>query len=596
MLRRFSQPESLPAPTSTVAKAAGMAGSGCGILFSIPFFLAGMACLLGSLYANWTVLRVRSWVEVPATLAPRPMEVEKSSDEDERSEALLYRYQWEGRTYSSNQKTVGKVHMSGEDEGLPDLNLARETERTIPCFVNPANPQEAALVKPKAQLLPMFLGIFALSHGGVGLGLMLGSFVSLARQRKRHQLAALYPGDPAKWRPDWEQGEVRAHVGVSRWGWLYVSLVWVLVAGFSCFLILTEERSLASTKWISVAIAAVGLVPFHFMLKTWRHYLKYGRLVLQLPSEKLALGRKLQISLAGPVELLADVEMADRLVLRCVNRVTQGSGEDRSTREDVRVEDANAIRPVGTVNAYGSSGTAGFDLILPPQGQVATAVDHNEVGVRWELVVKNAADKIMAAYTLPIFERSSEIPVEDPSRPGIRETPYTPDEIEHELRSEKIECFRKPDGTTEYHFGPRRHSLPAVVSLVLAIGFSVLGVAAFFFAVPFAILWSVAVLFIIRMAINDNFGQLFVTAGGRGLVLMKVMPWGTKRSEFTSGEISRVDLTDRNVQYNNTTFYTVKAWLKSGKSVAVSMYFANPESAEAYAQALREGLGLVGDE
>ena len=570
-----------------------MAGAGCGFFFAIPFFLAGMACLLGSLWANWNVLRTRSWVEVPAELIQRPMEVEKSFDQDEKSDAVLYRYQWEGRSYTSDQKTVGKIHTSGEQDGLPDLKLARQNERPVPCFVNPSNPHEAALVKPKAELLPMFFGIFALSHGGVGLGLMLGSFVSLARQRKRSSLASLYPKEPSKWRPDWERGEVRAHVGVARWGWLYVSLVWMLVAGFSCFLILTEERSAADSKWISVAIAAVGVVPFHFMLKTWRHHLKYGRIVLQLPAEKLVLGRKCHVSLAGPVELLADAELTARMVLRRVHRFSHGSGEDRATQDSVRFEDANALRPVGVVSAYGSSGSAGFDLILPPQGPTSTTVDHNEVGVRWELVMKNAADKIMAAYALPIFECATETQVEYAEETSMRETPFGQDEIEHELQLEKIERFIKPDGSTEYHFGPRRHSLPAVVSLVLAIGFGVLGVVAFFFSVPFAMLWLVAVLFLIRLAIIENQGQLFVTAGSRGMVITKVMPWGSKRLEFTSREIVRIDLPDGNVSYNNVTFYTVKASLTSGKTVSVSMYFANPDSAEAYAQALRGDLGLV---
>lgn len=142
-----------------------------GVLFGLPFFLAGMGILIFmSLVPATKSILAMNWERIPATVIESRMKTSHDSDGDTHKAIVKFRYRYEGMQYTSDTYDFISFISTSDRKGVQKKvdSAPRGSEQLA--YVNPRKPQEAVLsVKLSWFYLFTFIfgGIFAAVGGGI---------------------------------------------------------------------------------------------------------------------------------------------------------------------------------------------------------------------------------------------------------------------------------------------------------------------------------------------------------------------------------------------------------------------------------------------
>jgi hypothetical protein len=154
-----------------------------GTLFALVFLLSFGGIGLG---AGWGIvsmfrdsLRAGDWVLVQAKVDDAALKASRGSKGGSTYSADgAYRYTVGGRQYVSTK--LGFDFLGGSDnigdwqQSMAEfLEQAKKSGKTIPVYVNPDNPAEAVVDRDVRWAMVLFMGIFAVVFGGVGVGALV---------------------------------------------------------------------------------------------------------------------------------------------------------------------------------------------------------------------------------------------------------------------------------------------------------------------------------------------------------------------------------------------------------------------------------------
>ena len=146
------------------------------LLFALPFAGVGLGFLLLSIIPSVVEWRqMQSWPQVDAQLYSAELVSSRGDDSTTYRVDAHYSYHFGGRNYDSRRVGI----MEGSDN-IGDfhqvvagrLEDALRTGTPVPAWVNPANPADAVLNRDMRWDMLAFKGVFALTFGGVGIGLL----------------------------------------------------------------------------------------------------------------------------------------------------------------------------------------------------------------------------------------------------------------------------------------------------------------------------------------------------------------------------------------------------------------------------------------
>ncbi len=150
-------------------------------LFGIPFAAAGLFVLSLGIREETALQRSQDWVETPCEVLKSLVKRSSGSKKSTYSVYVRYRYVWEGKEMLGERYNFS----SGSDSEYEPKKAAVRNypagKKTV-CWVNPAQPSEAVLVRERGDLwiLPWGLGVvFTL----VGSGIFFGSFFMNRKRR-----------------------------------------------------------------------------------------------------------------------------------------------------------------------------------------------------------------------------------------------------------------------------------------------------------------------------------------------------------------------------------------------------------------------------
>ena len=313
-------------------------GTGCLVLFALPFAAVGvfMAVLIGR--TCWTAHSMALWWEVPAIIT----KVEsKGSGEDSRKTVATYRYEVAGRSYTGDRVSM---HSGGDNIGsfqprvYAELKRHQESGEPFRCYVNPQDPADAILYRQVRWEMLGFFSLFMLIFGGVGFGILFGSRVAQRRAKLTAAAQAERPQEPWLWNPAWAGGVIRDNNRAAMWFALFFMTIWNAISMPAGFLVMrrynVEHHAVILLVMIFPVMGAGLLISAARLV--WRQ-IKYGTALLRMSRMPGVIGGALQ----GLVEIPAHIQPADgfRISLRCVNRTTTDTGKERSTHEAVLWED-----------------------------------------------------------------------------------------------------------------------------------------------------------------------------------------------------------------------------------------------------------------
>jgi hypothetical protein len=148
------------------------------VVFFGIFFLAGCGFFYGFFVRPaLNIMEARGWVERPCVIESSQVQSHRGDDGTTYSVDILYRYSVDGREYKSS-----RYHFMGGStggyRGKQDIVRRHPPGRETICYVNPANPNEAVLVRGWTP--DMWFGLIPLVFVAVGL---IGIIFALRKAR-----------------------------------------------------------------------------------------------------------------------------------------------------------------------------------------------------------------------------------------------------------------------------------------------------------------------------------------------------------------------------------------------------------------------------
>lgn len=547
-------------------------------MFSIPFAGAGLLCWFGALLFCFQMARQPAWEKIGARIIEAPG--------DGRLEDLVYEYSWQGRAYAGNGRDgVTKFFRASQDERQLERDIANATaNRTpIPVWVNPRQPEQSYVLPPRLSLLPLFLGLFVLSHGGAGFGILGGALNAARQARQRADLESRYPLEPWKWRDDWVHG--RADGARTWWRWLMVWFVvgWGSIALPLALIVLAAPDSGPGLRLGALAGAAFTALPAWLCVYAFRRHRLSRAIFIALPDTGLRTGQIHTVEVSRrDSSPLPRQEEPRTWTLKCLERVTTRSGGESSTATLEHWKDSAEVLDQGWREQLR------FSI---PAGAPETSAWSGENGITWELRGKRPGEPELGPFVLPVFGESA--PAEEA---GIFPFPETEKPVEPAARESAFAAEGMlQEEAGRFRFPPGRHAQAARVALIVGGGLVLVGV------VPWLIPGVPLGLRLVLLVFLAT-GALFVREGLRQLwgdQVIEVEPGGLRLSRTlfhrqTVSYWSREAIQALRVQpawsYNGVQFYTIQLQLSKGPPKTITPLFRHRATAEAFRELL---TGLI---
>ena len=368
------------------------------VVFFGIFLLVGAGVFYGMFVR--TVLRIqaaRDWTATPCTVISSKVGLHHGSKGGYTySIDIVYSYQSDGRLHRSNRYDFMGGSSSGYNGKLAVvLHYPRGSRAT--CYVNPGNPTDAVIERGFTP--DVLIGLFPLAFFFVGTGGMTWAFtVGRAAAAVKSRAAE------APWlqRTDWAARRILYSTEPPMKFALIFTLIWNAVSVLVLLVLLPEilkpENRLAV---IGLLLPAIGIGLMFWAGRAWRRWQTFGETAFELSTLPGALGGALEGTLRLGRRIQPEGECSLRLA--CLNRVTTGSGKNRSTSIHILWEDEQSA---GTV--IGDCLPVAF--FIPPDCQETNQANPNSV-ILWQLEFHARAAKIAetARFEVPVF-RVTETP------------------------------------------------------------------------------------------------------------------------------------------------------------------------------------------
>jgi hypothetical protein len=566
------------------------------MLFGLPFLAVGLGVGGVAVSTVWKARAAHRWTPTPMTLVAVQFEEDSDSDSTTYRVLATYTYEIGGRAYTGHR--VGLIGGSDSSRGFHerryrDLAGYRDRGEPFPGFVDARNPERALLYRDIRWGMVGVMLLFAALFGGAGAATIGAAVAGARRARRRAATEAAHPAEPWKWRPDWAAGEVRSSSRAALLGVSLFALFWNLVTAPALFAawpkLLEAPRPAMLVMLVFPAAGVALLAAAAYQFARWR---KYGNPVFRMAAVPGVVGGPL----AGVIRVPAHVTPADgfRVTLRCVERVTTGSGKNRHTSDRELWQAERTISRELLANDPTQSAIPvlfGIPFDARESGQAAGAWP-----VIWRLEASAATPGIdfRASFDVPVFRTAASSPDYRLDERAI--APYVrPPDRGAELSAARIRRELRAGDTVVFHLGMARAPGMAAATTV-------------FCAAWWGVVW---LLFHFRAPwlFRGVFGLFGVLAG-----------WGALAAWFHTRtiEVSRGALTFRGGLFGlgrarryeasaiegfaisaggsagNRTYYTLDVRPAEGRARTLAGLLPGRPAAEALEAEIRAALGPVG--
>ncbi|MEI7899243.1 MAG: DUF3592 domain-containing protein [bacterium] len=419
------------------------------ILFGTVFLGIGVGAGFFSIRTLMRAEAMRLWQETPAQVVTCELSVSHGSKGGSSYQAkATYQYQVNGVRYTGDRVSL---HAGSDNIGqfhrrvYAELKRCMDRKEMTACWVNPENFADVILIrKPRPEML-IFLQVFVLAFGGIGLAIVMSG------------LAQLLPVMRAE--PSSGQGQIRMRGASAHQIAGVLALAWNGYVG--CFLwkafhVMAPEP----LPWYLWLLAATGVIPAVVAGYLVGRFRKFGVSVFEMSPLPGVLGGPV----SGTVRIPAKVETEDGfgVVLQCVHQYTTGSGKHSKTHRDVMWEDSRHI--AGSLS-YGEETMVPVRFAIP-YNEAATTAAGGGKGYYWRLAVTAAAPGIdyKAVFDVPVQRTAQSSPTFVPQR--MPDSAVSQERVEALIARVGLHLAPQSDGGFELTF-PAARALPSSLILLL---------------------------------------------------------------------------------------------------------------------------------
>lgn len=440
---------------------------------------------------------------------------------------------------------------------------------------------------------PVIAIIFGSAFAMVGLLIIFGSFYGTRLLRAARARENTYPQQPWMWREDWAQSRANGlGRNSARASWFF-AVIWNAISwtiGYMFWSHPDPRRPVWADLMIGLFCAIGVAVAVMAATQTMRR-IRYGTTYVALQSLPAALGQTLRGTIDAP--LPNPLPHGINLALTCVNRVTTGTGNSRSTSDRILWQEKKTMGSEQIMAApRGSTIPVAFDI---PRDQPASDHSNHDNQILWMLRAEADVPGVDfdERYEIPVFQTSAS--------PSIADWQASVEAVERQHPASAptrptVQVSGAPEGGTRFYFPPGRNVSAAFWLSVFTAAFGVISYflwhvhAPFIFPVVFSGFTALLLLF----SANLWFGSAVVVVNASELRLSTstLGMGGTKR--WRAGEISRVypKITMQSGGSNGTPYYTVTLALTSNRDVQLGNALRDHNEAEWICEQIRTLLRI----
>jgi hypothetical protein len=362
----------------------------------------------------------------------------------------------------------------------------------------------------------------------IGLIVMLSGVAATRRLRARRAMEQSNPEQPWMWRPDWAHGRADGTSGGS-----------AVVSWVSAYAI-SQNPDPHRPIWAGLAIGlfcAIGIGAAVISLVQTVRFARFGKTSLALQTVPAPLGCKLKGTI--DVGLPNPLPHGINLVFTCVNRVTSGSGDNRSTADHILWQEKKALGPEQIMaGPSGSTIPVEFDV---PRDRQPTDHSHYDNQVLWLLRAEADVPGVdfQEQYEVPVFATRES--------PSLEQWETQQENLERKHPASAptrptVQISSAPEGGTQFYFPAGRN---VSVSLWVTMFTAIFGGASyllFHLHAPFffAVLFSFFSLLLLLITVNLWFGTARVVVNSNGVTLSTSTLGLGGSKQWTPQQIQRI--------------------------------------------------------
>jgi hypothetical protein len=437
----------------------------------------------------------------------------------------------------------------------------------------------------------IFLGIGALTFGGVGFGGLLGMRVGYCRMKEAEALQAAHPEEPWRWRRDWASGRIEDSTrDTLLTAWIFAAL-WNLVSlpgGYVGLRAALYEGKPAGL--VALLFPAVGIWLLARAVQATLRKNKYGISRLDLSTIPGVIGH----TIAGTIRAPIGLQPAEgfQVSLTCVRRVTTRSGKSSSTSERILWQEERRIGGEQSRDYAGMKTIIPIGFQLPPDVEASDAANPNNLVV-WRLQASASVPGIDydSTFEVPVF-RTSASEQTSSSRDAVSSS-ISPDPAAYRQPADSSIVVTTNRRGTEILFPAARNRGPAAgMTVFLVIWWAAVALELYLKApIVFPIVTGLFGILLAMFALDLwlKVSRVRVESGTVTVATGYLEP-GRER-QLVATEVADV-VTAIGMQAGKTVYYDILIRRKDGKKTTAGRSVRDKREAEWLAATIKKALGI----
>ena len=247
-------------------------GTGCLMLFALPFAAVGVGALYFAASNVLTWQRMTAWTAVPAEILTTNLEEHRDEDSTTHKATATYRYTFGGRDYVGNRAAISNSadNLGDFQQNLyAELRSAHARGKSVTAYVDPENPADATLNRDLRWPLLAMQVLFALVFGGVGFGLLFGARYAAKKQAEERTLQQQFPQEPWRWRKDWANARIHGSSRVTAYTATGFAVLWNLVSLPAALLVPREVANGNTLALVALLFPLIGIGLAAWAVRAW---------------------------------------------------------------------------------------------------------------------------------------------------------------------------------------------------------------------------------------------------------------------------------------------------------------------------------------
>ena len=379
--------------------------------------------------------------------------------------------------------------------------------------------------------------IFGLVFAAFGMLIFAAGVQAGRNLRRTAAIQAAHPGQPWLWRADWAQSRANGLNRSSALGMWFFAVIWNAISWTAVYAVTQSPPKQSAVYLVLSIFPIIGMILLVTAIYQTLRWMRFGKTYVQLQTLPAPLGSKFRGSIDAhlPYPLPHGINLA----LTCINRVTTGSGKDRSTFDHIRwQEKKNLGAEYMAAGPNGSTIPVEFEI---PRNLPASDKTNSSSEILW--LLRAEADipgvNFDETYEVPVFE--------------TRESPSLQDWQSHEEEEHKLHpptvpvrgtvvVSPAPEGGTQFYFPAGRNVSSAVGVTLFAVLFGGATVGILYMHAPFIfpVVFGLMDLLLWFITLNLWFGSARIVAKSDAVEVHTLLLGHHGMKRWLSGEIRAI--------------------------------------------------------